>query len=363
MRTTRLAVELVKYRPMLFFFSFTMWALVHGVPIAFAILIGQVFDRLTDGSLVTASAWTPALIFVALAWSRMGVWWYGDIAWISYWNDQASQLRRNMLRWILQAPRSRIIPRSPGEAVSTFRDDVDELLEYVENFVDLGGLVAFAVGSVWVMATIDRGLTVLILLPLIAVVLLTQALSPQIRSRRRAMREATEAVTGFIGESFGAAQAIKLARAEGAVLTQFRALNETRRKAALRDTALTELLHSVNVNMATIGAATVLLVAAGGIGEGSFTVGQLAVFLTYLPRLTHYMAFCRAHHRPASADRSGLRTHQGADGRCTRGGDSRSNPGSIARRPTGVHECSAEWRDHTHQTLGAGVDVRVPRVV
>ncbi len=291
MRTFRLAVELVKYRPGLFFYSFGLWTLVHGIPIAFAVLIGEVFDRLTGDAAAVSSAWTPALVFAALAWSRIGVWWYGDIAWIGYWNEQASQLRRNMLRWILEAPGSRIVPSSPGEAVSTFRDDVDELLEYVENFVDLGGLLTFVVGSVWVMASIDLGLTTLVLVPLVLTVTVTQALSPQIRSRRRAMRLATEAVTGFIGETFGAAQAIKLARAEDAVMGRFRHLNEIRRVAALRDTFLTELLRSINVNMATVGAAIVLLVAAGGIRSGSFTVGELAVFLTYLPRLTGYMAF------------------------------------------------------------------------
>ena len=291
LRTTRLAVELIKYRPGVFFYSFAMWALVHGSPIAIGILIGQVFDRLTDGASAASSAWTPALIFTVLVLGRNGIIWLGDVAWIGYFNEQASQVRRNILRWILEAPGSRILPVSPSEAVSTFRDDVDELLEYVENFVDMGGLFIFGFGSVFVMARIDAGLTLLILIPLLLTILVTQALSPQIRLRRRAMREATEAVTGFIGESFGAAQAIKLARAEPAVLIQFKKLNETRRNAALRDTFLTELLRSINVNMAGVGGAIVLLVAAGGILDGSFSVGELAVFLTYLPRLTGYMAF------------------------------------------------------------------------
>ena len=268
LKTTRLAVEFIKYRPALFFYSFGMWAVVHGSPIAIGILIGQVFDRLTDSASAASSAWTPALIFTALVLGRNGIVWLGDVAWIGYWNEQASELRRNILRWILEAPGSRILPVSPSEAVSTFRDDVDELLEYVENFVDMGGLVVFGVGSVYIMSTIDAGLTVLILIPLILTILVTQALSPQIRARRRAMREATEAVTGFIGESFGAAQAVKLARAEGAVLAQFKRLNETRRVAALRDTFLTELLRSISVNMAGVGDRA----AGGGRGHSRWLV-------------------------------------------------------------------------------------------
>jgi len=191
----------------------------------------------------------------------------------------------------MEAPGSRVIPLAPGEAVSTFRDDVDDVLEYMENWVDMGGLILFGVGSVLVMASIDAGLTAILLVPLILTMVLTQALSPQIRKRRRAMREATDQVTGFIGETFSGVQAIKLAAAEKSMLARLHLLNEVRHRAALSDTVLTEVLRGINRNMSTITIAIVLLVAADSISDGSFTIGELAVFLTYLPRLTDYMAF------------------------------------------------------------------------
>ncbi len=291
MSTLRLGWEMIRYRPGLFALSAVLWALVHSMPVVFGILIGAVFDHLSGAEAARASAWTPVIVFAALAIGRNGVLWFGDIAWITYWNDQALQLRRNLLRWLLEAPGSRTLEVDPSQAVSTFRDDVDDLLEYVENWVDLGGLLLFAGGSIWVMTGIDAGLTGLILIPLLLTGILTQSLSPQIRDRRRAMRTATENVTGFVGETFGAVQAVKLSRSEEPVLDEFRELNQVRRTAALRDTFLTELLRSINVNMATVGTAIVLIVAAGAIRDGDFSVGDLAVFLTYLPRLTGYTAF------------------------------------------------------------------------
>jgi len=291
MSTLRLAWEMIRYRPFLFAISAILWTIVHSLPVAFGLLIGQVFDRLAGSGPAGSSPWTPVIVFSALALGRNGVLWLGDVAWITYWNDQALQLRRNLLRWLLEAPGSRTMEVDPSQAVSTFRDDVDDLLEYAENFVDLGGLLVFGGGSVFVMTQIDAGLTGLILIPLLLTGVLTQSLSPQIRNRRRAMRTATENVTGFVGETFGAVQAVKLAHAEEALLGEFRNLNETRRTAALRDTFLTELLRSINTNMATVGTALVLIVAAGAIRDGAFSVGDLAVFLTYLPRLTGYTAF------------------------------------------------------------------------
>ncbi|MGH8928204.1 MAG: ABC transporter transmembrane domain-containing protein, partial [Acidimicrobiia bacterium] len=288
--TFRLLWELIKYRPWRFVFCLFMWTLVHGSPILFGILIGQVFDRLAGDNPAATSPWGPVIVFSILAIGRNLIIWVGDLVWIKHWNEQALQLQRNLLRWLLEAPRARVLPLSPGEAVSTFRDDVEDLLEYLENWVDMGGLVTFGVGAVIVMGTIDLRLTGLLLIPLVLTGVLTQALSPQIRKRRRAMREATDDVTGYIGETFGAVQAIKLFRAEKPILERFAALNAMRHKAALADTFLTEVLRGINRNMSTISIAVVLLFSAGAIQRGDIRLGELTVFLTYLPRLTDYMA-------------------------------------------------------------------------
>ncbi len=291
MSTLRLVWEVIRYRPGRWFFCFVMWTFVHGLPLLFGILIGLVFDRLAEGSPVNETAWAPAIVFAVLAIGRNLIIWLGDRQWINHWIEQSLQLRRNMLRWLMEAPGSRVIPLAPGQAVSTFRDDVDDVLEYMENWVDMGGLVVFGVGAVAVMASIDAGLTAILIIPLVLTMVLTQTLSPQIRKRRRAMREATDQVTGFIGETFSGVQAIKLAAAEQPVLARLHGLNETRHKAALSDTVLTEILRGINRNMSTIAVAIVLLMAADSITDGSFTIGELALFLTYLPRLTDYMAF------------------------------------------------------------------------
>ncbi|HVR33171.1 MAG TPA: ABC transporter ATP-binding protein [Acidimicrobiia bacterium] len=289
--TFRVGWEMIRYRPGRFFASAFLWTLIHGAPVALGVAIGSVFDRLTDSEAFGEGVWSVVLVFIAIVYTRQVVFWLGDLYWIDHWNESSLQLRRNMLAWLVTAPRSRSIPVSPSEAVSTFRDDVDDMLEYMENWVDLGGVLTYAIGAVAVMLTIDAGLTVFVLVPLLLTLGLTQSLSPQIRKRRRIMRVATEDVTGFVGELFGGVQAVKLADATEPVLARFDELNDVRRRAALRDTFLTELLRSINSNMATIAIAIVLLVAASDILEGTFTVGELAVFLTYLPRLTSYMAF------------------------------------------------------------------------
>ena len=308
--TLRVGWEMIRYRPGRFFFAALLWTLIHGTPVALGVAIGAVFDRLSEGEIFGEGVWSIILVFAAIVYGRLALFWVGDIVWIDHWHESSLQLRRNLLRWIVTAPGSRRLPVSPSEAVSTFRDDVDDLLDYLENWVDLGGVLAYALGAVGVMLTIDARLTGFVLVPLVLTLALTQSLSPQIRRRRRVMRVATEDVTGFVGELFGGVQAVKLADATEPALARFAALNEVRRQAALRDTFLTELLRSINSNMATIATAIVLLVAGSSILDGSFGVGSLAVFLTYLPRLTGYMAFAGdivAQHRRAGVSYERIR--------------------------------------------------------
>src|SRR5690606_28200065 len=67
--------------------------------------------------------------------------------------------------------------------------------------------------------------------------------------------------------------------------------NATRRKTALRDTILTELFRTVTDNMVNIATGIILLAGAAALRDGSFTVGDFALFVTYLPRLTGVMTF------------------------------------------------------------------------
>ncbi len=291
MSAFRIVIELMRYRPRRFALSALLWSIMHGSPVIFGYLIGRIFDALTGDAPIASNAWIPVAIFAAIALGRNVVLWIGEILWIDYWLEQSLQLRRNMLRWLLEAPGSRVIEQSTGRAISTFRDDVDDVMEYLESYVDGGGFVLFGLGSLGVMASIDVGLTLVLLVPLLSTLALTQALVPEIRKRRREMRTATEAVTGYVGELFGGVQSVKLAGAGDTMLAHFRDLNEYRRHRALRDVFLTEALRSINHNMASIAVAITLIAVAARVGSPDFTIGDLTVFLTYLPRLAGHMAW------------------------------------------------------------------------
>jgi ATP-binding cassette subfamily B protein len=94
-------------------------------------------------------------------------------------------------------------------------------------------------------------------------------------------------MSAFLGEVLGAAQALQVASAEANVVARLRRLNHERRGAALKDTLFSFMLINVLVNnTAQIGAGIVLLLAGQSMRMGTFTVGDFALFVFLLPRIT-----------------------------------------------------------------------------
>jgi ATP-binding cassette subfamily B protein len=207
-------------------------------------------------------------------------------------------LRKNLFTRILKAPapcsaslksaQERPLPQSSGEAVSRFRDDVEEISGSFLWFNDLIGYSIFSAIGVAIMLRIHPGITLAVFLPLVLVILATNRVGRRISTYREASRKATGAVTGFLGELLGAAQAVQIAGAEAPVARHFERLGERRRVTSLRDRLFNELLRSVFQNTVSLGTGLILILAGSAIRSGSFTVGDLALFIFYLGFITQF---------------------------------------------------------------------------
>lgn len=283
-KTWQFTWRLMCYRPWFFLLNFVVWACIHSMPVLRGLILKAFFDALTNQSQATFGVWTLIALLIANDTIRNGLLWFGSYIWADYWYHLESLLRKNMLEWLLYGPGARHLPDSPGEAISRFREDVEEIIRYIENWVDFGGEMLFVLIALAIMFSINPVLTLIVLFPLILVVTLSNLMGGRIRKYRKANRAATGRVTDFIGEMFGATQAVKVAGAEGPVIERFKELNQVRRKAALKDNLFNELLKSVNGNMVNFGTGIILLLVGQSIKDGSFTVGDFALFVSYLPR-------------------------------------------------------------------------------
>jgi ABC-type multidrug transport system fused ATPase/permease subunit len=266
----------------LFLLNMFVWTVDHLWPLATGLITGWFFDALAGHGPLGMNVWAMVAIFTALGVAQFGMFAAGLMIWFAYYYTVQSLLRRNLFDWVMRGPGTHQLPDSPGEAMSRFREDVDEVSRLFENWVDVLGMALYVVVAVAIMFRIDATITVVVFLPFAALLLLTNLLSPMLKRLRVANRTATGRITAFIGETFAAALAVKVAAAEESVVAHFRVLNATRRRAAVRDTTATALLQTLNSNMGGIGTGVLLVMLALRGGQSSFTLGDFAIFVTYL---------------------------------------------------------------------------------
>jgi ATP-binding cassette, subfamily B, bacterial len=206
-------------------------------------------------------------------------WSYG----VYWWDAAATLLRANALRSILTArgPAAARLPHTPGESVARFRDDVSDLVDFTDESVPLAGAVLFGGAAVAIMTSVDPVITLVLVVPMIAICILSRLLNEVIRRLHRRARVLGAAVTASIGEMFAGVLAIKTAGAEDAVLERLREHNRRRRDAAVKDRLATGILDTATGATIEIGIGLVLLLAAPAMRRGDFTVGDLALFTSY----------------------------------------------------------------------------------
>jgi ATP-binding cassette subfamily B protein len=249
------------------------------------------FNLITGDAPVMFDFWGLMALLVAGTVAR--IWGlYGMIkANIPYTFRSHTLLHKNMLQRIFAMPGAAALPESTGAAISRFRDDVNELPWFTLWINNLIGFALFAIVAVAIMLSINPTLTLVAFAPLVLIVLAAHAGTRRIEKYREATRKAGSAVTNFIAETFGAVQAVKVARAELHVIDHFAQLNEQRRKAALLDRLFEELLESIFVHSGNIGTGIILLLSARTIGAGAFTVGDFALFVYFLGFFTDFVSF------------------------------------------------------------------------
>jgi ATP-binding cassette subfamily B protein len=283
--------RLIRFQPVRFLFNnmaMLLTMLAWQIP---GLVSREFFNTLSNQGQVSFSLWTLlALLLMSSVGRIVGI--FGLIRTnVPFQFIIHTLLQRNILSQILRRPGARALPEEPGKAVARFREDVNELPLFGLFINDLYGSAAFVVIALFVMVRVNVLITVAAILPLFALVVFSSVATRRVEQYRKASRAATGAVTGFIGETFGAVQAIKVAGAERRLINHFVGLNEHRRVAALRDRLFEEVLHSVFWNAGNLGTGLILLLAAQSLRSGNFTVGDFALFVYYVGFFTETAGF------------------------------------------------------------------------
>jgi ATP-binding cassette subfamily B protein len=277
-----LAWEISQERKREFWLGYAMFILFFAAPAAVGWFVGQAFDALTDND-TSRLYWMAGFMWLAEVF-RLAVLQVGAVAFTKSWTLMSSLMQGNMLAAQVASggPEAGQPVGSAGAAVTHFRDDPHDVAIFVDSWLDVSGAVVYTTIALSIMATIDLPATLVVLVPMVAVALVTMVLDTRIKQYRRADRQATAEVTGLLGDILSAATTVKVNNATASSLDRLKELVDERRRTAVRDRLLNEGLYEVSNGTADIGLALVLMVGAGAIVAGSFTPGELVLFAAYL---------------------------------------------------------------------------------
>ena len=280
--------QLWRIRPGLATVGTIAWIAFHTMPFFVGIVLRAIFDALSGSEPAGLNAYSLIAILAGVEAARWSIFFGAWVSWLRVWEWMSALLRANMLAGALfdPGPASERLPRSAGEAVTRFRDDVEDVVWFVDIHLDIAGGCVFAVLALSVMSEIDPLVTLVAILPLIAVLIGNRILTTRMRGLRRAYREAMATTTAYLGELFASTLSVKTAGAEERVVERLREHNRRRNAAAIRDHVGRESLNAFNVATVEVAIGIMLLVAAPAMRRGEFTVGDLVLFTTYLDALS-----------------------------------------------------------------------------
>ena len=257
-------------------------ALEHG----FVLIVREIFDTMTGDARTSLGVWTLCAVLAGVVAFQM-VLYVGSVT-LQFANQFmiGALLRRNVLAHLMELSGMRGLPASPGEAVTRFRGDASSAGRFYiwPKFIVTQLLVSIV--AIAIMVSISPFVTLIGLLPIILVYLVVHFARTRIERTRKQSREAAGDVTGFLGEMFGSAEAIKVAGAEDHVLNEFDRVNAARKQATLRDTLLTQTLNAIFRNLEGISVGAILIVAGHAMLSGELTVGDLVLFVFYLQQFS-----------------------------------------------------------------------------
>lgn len=203
-------------------------------------------------------------------------------------------LRKNLLTRILERPGARAVPQSAGEAISRFRDDVNNAGQFTAQLPFIIGQALFAGMALVTMLRISATITLIAYVPFVLLILVGNWAMKNVEKYSQASRKSAGKVTDFIGEVFGAAQAVKVATAEANAIKRFERLNEARRKAAITERLYITFVESAIWNFMNIITGVILLLVAQSLdttgGKPAISLGDFSLFTYYLGFTTQFTA-------------------------------------------------------------------------
>lgn len=276
-----LKVIIIRHKKYFFLLCFIS-LIVMLTNIAVGIIEKKIFDSVTKHANVGFSLITLLILIVAARSGRMiieyaSVWSRVCLRLLSHW-----KITDSLIKCIFNTKYGTAFHGSSGEMVNRIRDDIGGPVGAGIGVVGLISSAMTTVIALSIMAKINVGLTAGIFAPLMIIMVIMRFVENRIRNLRRANREISTDLSGFIGEVFRSVLAIKVGCAENRIIKRFENMCELRKTQVVKDQVYSSIIFSIYINTVQLGTGFIFIFAGQAMRNNHFSVGDLALFQSYL---------------------------------------------------------------------------------
>ncbi|MDP9616460.1 ABC transporter ATP-binding protein [Streptomyces demainii] len=283
--------QIIRYTPGLYALNAVLQVFRSCIPLLPALIVREVMDRLAVTPGVDSGLWVLLALLVGVVTARVAALLMSVTVDATSTASGTGLLLSNSFSRILGKPGAQGLRRPLGDVVNRLTTDTSGVSDMLMNSLVVLGSASQAAVALVVLFSVDPLITAVVVVPLIAAGFLINFTSTRIKKYHGESRRAAGEVSSFLHEVFNAAQAIQLANAQRRVGERFREVNDTRRRRSMQSRFFTTVfLSSVWTTTTGLGTGIVLLMVAGKFKDGSFTVGDLALFVAYLGWITEFTA-------------------------------------------------------------------------
>ena len=274
--------SLIRFRPGWFLLNFIFVSLFITSRLVPGWLERQYYDSLTGIADTTLGLYAILGLIIIVELGRMMSNIVGEWGGAKVRLGAQSLMRTNILQNILRKPGAQPLPVPTGDVINRTDDDLADFADFPTWVPEVTGHALFTLFAFIIMYQIAPVITLVAGIPLIGVFFLTRWAWNHFLKLVRITKVSDSRVTSFLGETFGAIQAMKIADSETAVSHYFRTINEERRHANVRFQMFWNIFQQATDSMGDIAVAIMVVMSGVALSQGTFTVGDFVLFSSYL---------------------------------------------------------------------------------
>lgn len=160
-----------------------------------------------------------------------------------------NNLRQSLYKHIINMPGAANLSSGSGELISYFRDDVNDIVNFLMEFYYRLPSLALAIGAIIIMLKINTYYTIISLLAISVVALITRIFQAKLIMYRTVSRAATGETLEALGEIFNSIEAIKLSSKSNGIYNKIYELGKKRANYSIKDNCLNSFLEAFSGNV------------------------------------------------------------------------------------------------------------------